>query len=313
MSPRKKVIQYRYGPVDTFPALRLAFIELVAKYNDLVRDYNAFAAEPVSFLALTDLPNTLAGFGIIDAAPLVHKHTVADIIGLPPGSAVVHWADISDHPTTLAGYGITDAAHFVHSHHWADIVDPPPFGGVGPQGLPGIGIPGMDAAPPQEPLMIRGLPGERGPRGLSIPGLDGRDAPEPIIIPGTKGLKGDPGAPGAPGVGAGPPPTHEGVLAFGEQIVAEPLMLPGSRGAAGARGLMGMPGLDAPPPQEPMIIRGPAGAAAAGGAAADPPQGSFAPGSFVVPTGKFAIMSGRLALTGAQRATLAGTSRLRIT
>jgi hypothetical protein len=39
----------------------------------------------------------------------------------------------------------------------------------------------------------------------------------------------------------------------------------------------------------------------------------FAPGSFTVATGRFHIMSGRLQLTTTQRATLAGTARLRIT
>lgn len=45
----------------------------------------------------------------------------------------------------------------------------------------------------------------------------------------------------------------------------------------------------------------------------DPAQGSFAPGSFTLATGKYAVMSDRLTLTSTQRATLAGTARLRIT
>lgn len=36
----KKVITYHPGPTDSFPALRLAFAELVQKYNDLVRAFN---------------------------------------------------------------------------------------------------------------------------------------------------------------------------------------------------------------------------------------------------------------------------------
>jgi hypothetical protein len=40
---------------------------------------------------------------------------------------------------------------------------------------------------------------------------------------------------------------------------------------------------------------------------------AYAPGSFTVATENFAIFSRRLKLTGAQRATLAGTARLRIT
>jgi len=221
---RKKVIQYRHGPLDTFPALRLGFIELVAKYNDLVRDYNQFTEEPVSFLALADLPNTLAGYGIVDAAPLHHKHKVGDIEGLTPGLTIVHWSDIEDTPTTLEGYGITNAAHFVHQHHWADILDPPPFGGAGPQGSPGVGIPGLDAVPPQEPMMIPGPRGKQGPAGLSIPGLDGKAGAEPMLIPGARGPAGPVGPPGPPGGGVGAAPTHEGVLAFGAAKAEEPMM-----------------------------------------------------------------------------------------
>lgn len=40
--------------------------------------------------------------------------------------------------------------------------------------------------------------------------------------------------------------------------------------------------------------------------------GTTTPGSFTVPTGYFSIFVGRLTLTGTQRATLAGTARLRI-
>lgn len=48
-----------------------------------------------------------------------------------------------------------------------------------------------------------------------------------------------------------------------------------------------------------------------GGPASDPPSGSYAPGSFTLATGRYALMAGRLILTGAQRATLQGTARLR--
>lgn len=39
----------------------------------------------------------------------------------------------------------------------------------------------------------------------------------------------------------------------------------------------------------------------------------YAPGSFTVVTGKFTVMSRRLALTTSQRATLQGTATMRIT
>lgn len=40
--------------------------------------------------------------------------------------------------------------------------------------------------------------------------------------------------------------------------------------------------------------------------------GLYAPGSFSIPTGGFALMVARLTLTSSQRATLVGTARLRI-
>lgn len=42
-------------------------------------------------------------------------------------------------------------------------------------------------------------------------------------------------------------------------------------------------------------------------------QGSYAPGSFTIATGKFYVMTKRLILTGSQRAVVQGTGRLRIT
>lgn len=44
----------------------------------------------------------------------------------------------------------------------------------------------------------------------------------------------------------------------------------------------------------------------------DPPIGTYAPGSFTVATGQYAIMSKRLTLTTTQRVTIAGDGRLRI-
>jgi hypothetical protein len=52
---------------------------------------------------------------------------------------------------------------------------------------------------------------------------------------------------------------------------------------------------------------------AGGGAGADPVQGAYAPGSFTLVTEKYAVMSRHLKLTTTQRATLQGTSTLRIT
>jgi len=50
-----------------------------------------------------------------------------------------------------------------------------------------------------------------------------------------------------------------------------------------------------------------------GGAGSDPFQGSYAPGSFTIATGKYVVMSKRLELTGTQRVTGQGTARLRVT
>lgn len=41
--------------------------------------------------------------------------------------------------------------------------------------------------------------------------------------------------------------------------------------------------------------------------------GSYAPGSFTIPTGQYAVMSKQLQLTGSQSAVLAGTATLRVT
>lgn len=48
------------------------------------------------------------------------------------------------------------------------------------------------------------------------------------------------------------------------------------------------------------------------GGASDPFIGSFSPGSFTIPTGKYAVMSDTLQLTGSQQATGQGTSQLRV-
>lgn len=114
-----------------------------------------------TFASLTSKPTTLSGYGITDAAPLVHVHSGADITtgtvaagrlashdiitahsasGLTAGQvirasgattfafAVLAFADLGSKPTTLAGYGITDAAALVHTHVAADITD---FNSVG--------------------------------------------------------------------------------------------------------------------------------------------------------------------------------------
>lgn len=52
--------------------------------------------------------------------------------------------------------------------------------------------------------------------------------------------------------------------------------------------------------------------AGGGGGGTDPPEGSYAPGSYTIATGKFRIAVKRQQFTGTQRLTVQGTGRLRI-
>lgn len=87
------------------------------------------------------------------------------------------------------------------------------------------------------------------------------------------------------------------------------LIIPGgTTGPPGPQGSQGPPGLDG---QEG--VEGLDGTPGPSGTGTDPLQGFYAPGSFDVPTGKYALMSRHLILTGTQRVTLHGTGTLRIT
>ena len=61
------------------------------------------------------------------------------------------------------------------------------------------------------------------------------------------------------------------------------------------------------------FLRGDGAFAAPTASVADPNPQSYTPGSFTVDTGKYVILSRHLKLTSSQRATLAGTSTMRIT
>lgn len=67
----------------------------------------------------------------------------------------------------------------------------------------------------------------------------------------------------------------------------------------------------------PLVIIGgqvqqlPVGDTVVGGGANDPNVGSYAPGSFTIATGKYAMIVKRLTMTGSQRLTGVGTARLR--
>ena len=197
-------------------------------------------------------------------------------------------------------------------------------GGAGPAGARGPAgaiLPPRDPEAPAEPMVIPGRPGTKGNTGAAgrnapfVLPLDGRDADPPMVIPGRDGKAGGAGIAGVAGKAA------QVIPAFDGRDGESPMVIPGRDGKAGIAGGAGaagksppvIPPLDPREPDLPMVIPGRDGkAGAAGGGGTDPVQQSFAPGSFLVPTGKFVIMSRRLALTGAQRLTLQGNATLSI-
>jgi hypothetical protein len=141
--------------------------------------------------------------------------------------------------------------------------------------------------------------------GLSLPGsVQGDDGdPGPMGPPGQAGAAGAPGATGPTGA-MGPP----GFAIDGDDGLPGPM---GASGADGAPGALGFPGADG---DDGLMGPVPAGQLGNNGAGSvygtDPFQGSNTPGTFVLPTGKFAIMRGELSLSSSERATLQGTARL---
>ena len=116
----------RTGPLKTDDDFLKALRGLVQDFNSLVKQYNKFVAAPISFLQIVKSPTTLSGYGIVDAAPLVHRHNASDIDGLPAASTgIVAWSAITGKPYTIDGFGIIDASRIGHRHHWTDILDPP--------------------------------------------------------------------------------------------------------------------------------------------------------------------------------------------
>lgn len=96
----------------------------------------------------------------------------------------------------------------------------------------------------------------------------------------------------------------------GEQGDTGPQGPQGIQGIQGIQGVQGPPGNDgAEGPQGPEGPEGPEGPQGPPGSGANT---LYAPGSFTVATGNFFLGVKRLTLTGAQRATLQGTARLRI-
>jgi hypothetical protein len=160
------------------------------------------------------------------------------------------------------------------------------------------GGPSTGAAGSSMPLWMDGETGEDGAMGP--PGVRGAD--------GAAGAAGSPGAVGRPGVdgldgedGMWGPPGQPGAQGASGS--------PGSTGPQGSAGPIGPPGLDGEDCGGPWIIPGPQGPQ---GTVTDPIIGSYSPGSFTIPTGKYADLVKRLILTGSQRLTVQGTGRLRI-
>lgn len=145
--------------------------------------------------------------------------------------------------------------------------------------------------------------GEPGPPGA--PGAVGAQGPAgPGVFLLDAGDDGDPGPPGVAGAtGAGTPGAAVFML---EEALEGEQGIPGPPGTAGAPGPAG--------PALFVLADADDGESGLAGVAVptipDPPQGSYAPGSFTVPTGKYALMAEQLALTGAQRVTIEGTGRL---
>lgn len=113
------------------------------------------------------------------------------------------------------------------------------------------------------------------------------------------------------GEGSGEPGAQGPAGPTGPQGPAGPQGPQGSTGATGTNGTNGSQGIQGI--QGIQGVQGPTGNTGANGAAG---TGAFiqayAPGSFTVPAESYALMVKRLALTGSQRATLQGNSRLQV-
>ena len=223
----------RTGKLENDKDYVLAFRRLVDDFNRLVRAFNSDTGESISFSEITETPDDLEGYGILNAAHLHHRHDASEIDDLPSGGGAP-----------------------------GDKGDKGDKGDIGDRGPQGWSIPGLDAPPNIEPLMIpglRGLKGDRGSFGVGVPGMDGQQGPEPMMIPGRSGPAGNAGGPGKMGQIIPPelplPPL-------------EPMMIQGRSGNPGTAGVAGrtvmIPGLDGRDGPEPMLIPGKAGADGSG-------------------------------------------------
>lgn len=134
---------------------------------------------------------------------------------------------------------------------------------------------------------------------------DGEDGQDGFAIPGPVGAAGV-GIAGADG---------KTILPDAPEDPQDPFIVPGKDGAAGVAGGAGTPGaagkdgftiLPDPPedPADPQPLGFPA--------LPDPVIGSYAPGGFEIPSGKYVDMAGMLQLIGTQQLVGKGNSVLRI-
>jgi len=149
-----------------------------------------------------------------------------------------------------------------------------------------------------------GATGAAGPIGLT--GEEGE--------PGPQGPPGPAGADGAAGVSGAQGLPGPAIFLLGEQGDPGELGPPGLIGPTGPQGVTGADGpvgpatfLVADAEEGPMGHPGPAFVMPV------VPSGLYAPGSFTLENGQYAVMSNHLILKGTERVTLHGNSRLRIT
>ncbi len=171
---------------------------------------------------------------------------------------------------------------------------------------------------------VLGAAGPPGPQGdAGDDGLDGFPGP-----PGPQGPQGIQGPPGTGGGGSGaamPVPVEAEELPWLDPVLSSPLHLGGNAYEAAPgnhchRYVSGTLPLVAPlpveqeePPAEiPFVPGHRIGTAAYEVAAGNLSMGSYAPGPFTVPNGRYGLMLRELQLVGTERAVLEGNARLQI-
>lgn len=125
--------------------------------------------------------------------------------------------------------------------------------------------------------------------GVGMVGIDGADGEPGMPITGAQGIQ---------GVAGTAMPGQDGTDGDSQ-------MIPGPQGATGVA-IVSPPGNDGQDASNDFVQLG-------SDPIVDPFIGSYAPGSFDIATGRYAVMSNLLQLTGTQTARVEGTGTLRIT